>query len=152
MTAAAAMEHSSELARTLTAAIMHFEAATVNLTHRAFQEAPINSRLWTDSQYTCLPTPDDQLALTFKVPETTKMLFVLGAQKAGTTFLYNLLADHPGFVQGTVDKWYAYSIGCVPLPLCMTCQRFTHSRQAEKAASAFNSTLYIQFNALVPRY
>ena len=137
--AAAAMEHSSELAKTLKATIMHFEAAKVNLTHRAFQEAPINSRSWTDPQYACLPTPDDQLALTFKVPETTKMLFVLGAQKAGTTFLYNLLAGHPGFVEGSLEKWYAYSIGCVALPLLITCQRFTHSRQAEKVASDFNS-------------
>ena len=85
-------------------AISHLEAAKVNFTHLAFQEAPIASLLYTDRQHSCLNSLRDQLPLQWKVPEKTKMLFILGAQKAGTTFLYSLLDDHPGFIGGRCDK------------------------------------------------
>ena len=101
---AVAMSLASKFATALEEAIPLLEAAKVNFTHLAFQEAPIASLLYTDPQHSCLNSLNDQLSLRWKVPETTKTLFILGAQKAGTTFLYSLLNRHPGFIGARCDK------------------------------------------------
>ena len=94
----------SDLAMALEEAIPLLEAAKVNLTHLAFQEAPIASRSYMDPQHSCLNSLNDQLSLKWKVPETTKTLFILGAQKAATTFLFGLLNAHPGFIGARYDE------------------------------------------------
>ena len=101
---AGAMKLASSLAKALEGAIPILEAAKVNYTHLAFQEAPIASLSYTDPQHSCLNSLNDQLSLRWKVPETTKTLFILGADKAGTTFLYSLLNSHPGFIGARCDE------------------------------------------------
>lgn len=41
------------------------------------------------------------------LPEAYKVLFVLGAQKAGTTWFYNALQTHPAFVGP--ERGYMYA-------------------------------------------
>ena len=98
------MESSSELGLLLNQGLKLFSAAKVNYTHLAFQEAPINSRLWTDSRHNCLLSDNDRMALKWKVPGKSKALFILGAQKSGTTYLFNMLMTHPGFILSKCDR------------------------------------------------
>ena len=100
---AAAMVWSPEGASVLDEAILLFGSAKVNFTHLAFQEAPVGSLSYTDPQNYCSQTLHDTLALQWKVPKATNVLFILGAQKAGTTYLFNLLDSHPGFIGPRYD-------------------------------------------------
>ena len=92
------MLSASDLAVALDKALPLLEAAKVDLTQLAFQEAPIASLSYKDPRHSCLHNLNAQLSLQWKVPKTTKTFFVLGAQKAGTTFLFSLLIRHPGFI------------------------------------------------------
>ena len=50
------------------------------------------------------------------IPESTRVLFIAGAQKAGTTWLFNALDAHPNFVGAS----HAYKCAAAPcMHACM---------------------------------
>jgi hypothetical protein len=59
----------------------------------------------------CAMRPEDPLTNVTPVPQDHKFLFIIGAQKGGSTWLFNALATHPAFLGPS------HAFGCVPADL-----------------------------------